>query len=295
MSEAHAHQPSKQIQRIIAAADQIRTDPITGERAFLPAPLCQVALPRSDTEEREFLRQSGPAWIYVQAGVIDEGKGPVLQPLPSGAMPRVILAHLSTYAVRHRTREIPIGQTPAEFLRIMGMDAQGARYATLRRQMPALAACRMQLGCRGRTINRGFVETFDAWLPERELRQGERSLWPGVLLLCESFYSGLTESAVPLDARAIRALQKSALALDLYAWLAYRLHVIDGRVLLHWHALRQQFGQDYLGKNAGKDFQRSFVPALAKVLAVYPEARVKPVPGGLLLTGSPPPVPPRTR
>ena len=54
--------------------------------AFTHAVLCQVGLPRSKVDGREFLRQSGAAWINIQAGILDEGKGPVLQPIPYGVM-----------------------------------------------------------------------------------------------------------------------------------------------------------------------------------------------------------------
>ena len=45
------------------------------------------------------------------------------------------------------------------------------------------------------------------------------------------------------------------------------------------------------GKDADKNFKDAFVPQLRKVLAVYPQAKVKQVKGGLLLLGSPPPIP----
>ncbi|BEC72812.1 hypothetical protein VEE57_45280 (plasmid) [Escherichia coli] len=44
---------------------------------------------------------------------------------------------------------------------------------------------------------------------------------------------------------------------------------------------REQFAQEYTGKDADKDFKKKFVPALKKVLAVYPQAKVKPVTGGV--------------
>ena len=56
--------------------------------SFTHAVLCQVGLPRSKTDAREFMRKSGDAWVNVQAGWLDEGKGPVQQPIPYGAMPR---------------------------------------------------------------------------------------------------------------------------------------------------------------------------------------------------------------
>ncbi len=280
--------------KLLDVATDIATTPPSGEdMAFTHAVLCQVGLPRAKVEGREFMRQSGAAWVNVQAGYLDEGKGPVQQPIPYGVMPRLALAWVSTYAVRHGAREIPIGDSAAEFLRLMlGADtvSQGARYTTLRKQMHALAACRLQLGFRGRTFNGQPVEQFDAWVADG--KAGQRSLWPGVMKLSEGYFNSLMDSAVPLDNRALHALKGSALALDVYAWLAHRLHRIEGRpVILHWKSLREQFAQEYTGKDPDKDFKDAFLPQLRNVLAVYPQAKVKQVTGGLMLMGSPPPIP----
>jgi len=236
------------------------------------------------------MRRSGQAWVNVQAGWLDEGKGPVQQPIPYGVMPRLALAWVSSYAKRHNTREIHIGHSAAEFLRLMNMESDGRRYLTLRKQMHALAACRLQLGFKGRTFNGQPVEQFDAWVSNRNTPQ--KPLWPGVMTLSEHYFNELRDSAVPLDNRALHALKGSALALDVYCWLAHRLHRIEGKgVTLHWKSLRAQFAQEYTGKDADKDFKKKFVPALRKVQSVYPAANVKQVTGGLLLLGSPPPVP----
>lgn len=282
---------TEQDQKLIEVGAEIATNPPGGEdMAFTHAVLCQVGLPRAKVDGREFMRQSGAAWVNIQAGYLDEGNGPVLQPIPYGVMPRLSLAWVSTYAVRHKAREIPIGDSAAEFLRLMGMESDGRRYSTLRRQMHALAACRLQLGFKGRTFNGQPVQQFDAWGSNRDTHQ--RALWPGVMVLSEDYYGSLIESAVPLDNRALMALKGSALALDVYAWLAHRLHRIGARgVTLHWKALREQFAQEYAGKDPDKNFKKKFLPALKKVLAVYPEAKVKPVTGGLLLVSSPPPIP----
>lgn len=279
--------------KLLDRASEIAMSSPTGEdMAFTHAVLCQVGLPRAKVDGREFMRQSGAAWVNVQAGWLDEGKGPVQQPIPYGVMPRLALAWVSTFAVRHNTREIPIGESAAEFLRLMlGSDtaSQGARYATLRKQMHALAACRLQLGFKGRTFNGQPVEQFDAWLSNRE--GTPRASWPGVMTLSEGYFNSLKDGAVPLDSRALHALKGSALALDVYAWLAHRLHRIEGKgAVLHWRSLREQFAQEYTGKDADKDFKKRFVPALHKVQVVYPQANVKQVRGGLLLLGSPPPI-----
>lgn len=274
-----------------AAAEIYDTAPTGEDMAFTHAIFCQVGLPRSKVDGREFMRVSGSAWINVQAGYLDEGKGPVQQPIPYGALPRLALAHVSTHAIRHKTREIPIGDSAAQFLQIMGMADDGRRYMSLRKQMHALAACRLQIGYKGRTFNGQAIEQFDAWLAEKDSPK-QQALWPGQMVLTDHFYSSLMDGVVPLDKRALHALKGSALALDVYAWLAHRLHRIEGRgLILHWASLRKQFAQEYSGKEADKNFKSAFVPQLKKVLAVYPQARVKQVAGGLLLMGSPPPVP----
>jgi hypothetical protein len=258
--------------------------------AFTHAVFCQVGLPRSKVQEREFIRQSGDAWVSVQAGWLDEGKGPVPQPIPYGVLPRLALAHVSTFAIRNKIREVPIGDSAAQFLELMDMGSDGRRYASLRVQLNALAACRMQIGYKGRTFNGQAVEQFDAWLSHKETAQ--RSLWPRMMVLSESFYSSLMEGAVPMDIRALHALKSSSLAIDTYAWLAHRLYRIEGKgVILHWRSLREQFGQEYRGQDADKNFKKEFTQVLKQVLAVYPKANVKKVTGGLLLMCSPPPIP----
>ncbi|CAM2164711.1 IncW-like replication protein [Burkholderia latens] len=278
---------------LLDAATVIATvSPQGDDMAFMHAILCQVGLPRAAVDGTEFMRRSGDAWVNVQSGWLDEGNGPVRQPVPYGPMPRLALAWVSTYAKRYKTREIPIGESAAEFLRLVGMDSQGNRYATLRKQMHALAACRLQMGYKGRTFNDQPVQQFDAWLSNRDSKQ--RPLWPGVMHLTEGYYNELIERGVPLDNRALIALRGSALALDIYTWLAHRLYRIEGRpVVLHWKSLREQFGQEYQGKNAEKDFRTSFLGGLRKVLPVYPQAKVRQVTGGLMLMASPPPIAPK--
>ena len=80
------------------------------------------------------------------------------------------------------------------------------------------------------------------------------------------------------------------MALDVYSWLAHRLHRVRGAsgTRLSWANLRSQFGQEYRDP---KDFKREMVKALRAVCAVYPDARVEQVAGGLVLLPSRSPVP----
>jgi len=175
----------------------------------------------------------------------------------------------------------------------MGMGREGRRYKTLRLQMHALAACRIQLGVNGRTFNGQPVEQFDAWLNNGESNQ--RPLWPGVLRLSEMYYNSLIESAVPLDNRAMLLLKGSSLKLDIYTWMAHRLHRINttNGLFMRWSMLREQFGHEYQGPDADKNFKKTFLLALKDVMQAYPAAKIKKIRGGLQFDASPPPIAPR--
>lgn len=279
--------------KLIAASALIADERPNGDdMVFTHTVLCQVGLPRSKILAREFMRKSGDAWINIQAGMLDEGHGPVEQPLPYGATPRLALAWVSTFAKRNATREIPLGDNATQFLKLMGIeDESTTRYTMLRKQMHALAACRLQLGYKGRTFNDHPIKQFDAWQIGSKTHD-QKPLWPGVMILTESYYNELMLHGVPLDKRALQALTGSALSLDIYTWLAHRLYRVEGRPsILHWKSIREQFGQEYTGKDPDKDFKKVFLPALHAALAVYPKARVKQVTGGIMLLPSPPPVP----
>lgn len=285
---------------LIDSSATILTDEPTGsDIAYLHAILCQVGLPRSPQAVEGltvFERVCGGAALRVTAGALWNGRELIQQPIPYGANPRLILAWLNTQAVRTRSPVIPVGDSAAEFLRMLGKESTGGKNGTLtsfKKQIQALAACHMTLGFnavgRAYTYNGQPVKQFEAWIQPRDSRQ--RPLWPGVITFSDDYYKSLVDHAVPQDVRAMYALKGSALAMDVYAMLAERLHRISGRpVTLHWKALREQFGQEYVGKDPDKDFKKSFLSALTKVLSVYPKAKVQQVTGGLLLYPSPPPI-----
>lgn len=256
------------------------------ELRYMPPVMCQVGLPRKTITDREFMRQSGDAWLFVQAGKLDLGKGPVDQPVPSGAMPRLALAYINTMAVRNKTQEIPLGDSAADFLRLIGLDGGGERYKTLSKQMHALAACRMQMGFRGSTINSTMVDQFEVW--QKPDKDHQRPLWQGKALLSDSYYKSLLERVVPLDSRALLALSGSALGLDVYCMLAHRLHRLDRPLDLSWHQLHAQFGQEY---KDWRSFRNEFLIAVERVRPTYPSARIEKIYGGLRFFPSSPAVP----
>lgn len=275
--------------RLVEAGALVFTErPSSEEMAYQHAVLCQVGLPRRKIERLEFERRCGDAWLRIRAGALDEGSGPVEQPIPYGPVPRLALAYISTFAVRHRTQVIPIGHTAVDFLGKLELGRDGRRYRAMRRQMHALAGSWFQLGFHGKTFSGSPIEEFEAWARDRP--ESQNSLWPGTLVLGTRFYKTLVKSAVPLDWRAVRSLRGSALAMDVYAMLAHRLWRIEGQTTLHWRNLREQFGHEYTGKHGALSFKKEFLKALRAALVVYPVAKVREVKGGVVLYSSPPPI-----
>ena len=81
----------------------------------------------------------------------------------------------------------------------------------------------------------------------------------------------------------------SALALDVYAWLAQRLYRIDPHkpAFISWAALKEQFGPDY---DRMDNFKRFFRKTLARVRDRYEAARVELDDRGMTARNSLPPV-----
>jgi hypothetical protein len=269
-----------------------------GPPDYLPAVLCQVGLPRSPTPGQTFERTSGNVSLQVEAGNAWDGRAWQQMPLPYGVRPRLALVHIATQAIRTRSRTVDVGGSVNAFLTELGMAVSGKAYNQMRQQMTSLAVCTLRLGRVETRIVDGAERNLAVTLDAKPFRQFEAwldssgsqpTLWPTEVELTHEFFDSLVETAVPLEHGAIAKLTHSALALDLYTWLAHRLYrVRRGGSRVSWAALQEQFGGEYADR---KDFKREARLRLRDVMAVYPAARVEEVDGGLMLHASPPPIP----
>jgi hypothetical protein len=212
--------------------------------------------------------------------------------LPFGPKPRLILAYLNTYAIIHQTPTIEVESSLTAFVKRVGLDVHGRNIRTIKDQLGRLSATEIKLGLvtsdsTARTAQLHIVSDFDLWFPKDDR---QRVLWPTSVTLGPTYFQTLIEHAVPLEERALGALSHSATALDLYCWLAQRLHRVHPReaALVPWTALHRQFGQDHARI---RRFRESFLVALRQVRAVYPDAKLDVSAGGLTLHHSTPPIP----
>lgn len=282
--------------RLIDAGAEIMGEPDPDDLAFLHVVLAQCGLPYREPAARDYVRDNGRASLIVTAGHLfdPQTRRPLLQGIPYGAKPRLLMIHLCTEAVRRQCAAVPIAESMSAFMRSLGLAVSGGAKGSVGRfkeQLNRLAAARLQLvldlGDRAATVNPApMISRFDVWFPA-DHRQ--RMLWPSTVTLSSEFFDSLKRHALPLDPRAVQALQHSARALDIYLWLTHRLPRVRGRNgdRVSWAALQGQFGPDMADT---KKFRRDLMTAMRQVLVAYPAAKVEQVEGGLLLRRSAPPI-----
>jgi hypothetical protein len=273
--------------RLIDAHAEIIDGP-GGDLAFSHSVLCQTSLPYKPTDERVWIRDQGHISLLIEAGRArhpDTGKWVELG-LPHGEKPRLVMLHLNSEAKRTGSPIIDVEGSMTAFVRALGIDTNGRNLRTLRDQLARLAAASIRFGIGSTTIKTDVIDAFDLWWPD-DAKQ--RPMWPSSVQLAPRYFDSLMEHAVPLDSRAVAALAHSALDLDIYAWLAQRLHRIPkGKPqTITWPALKAQFGVGYAELRI---FRRRFKEALKTVLTAYPSARIETADAGLVLWKSPPPV-----
>ena len=261
---------------------------------FQHSVLCQTCLPYRDPGDdvRTWERLNGSAHLEIIAGkaMHPELRRFVPLGLPFGPKPRMVLAHINTEALRSNAPEIEIEATLTAFVKRLGLADQGRNMRTIKDQLARLSAATVRMGFvrdgRATTVNSQIVSSFELW-PSTDDRQ--KVLWPSTLRLSLDYFASLQAHAVPLDERAVAALSHSAMALDLYSWLAQRLHRIPKphRQFIPWPAVQDQFGADYARL---RKFREVFMTALRQVHAVYPAMKIDINGQGLFLYTSPPPV-----
>ena len=262
--------------------------------AFQHTVFCQAGLPyRNPSDDvREWQREQGAVSLLIKAG---EARHPLTKKwvrlgLPWGTKPRLILAHLNAEALRRDSPVIEVESSLSAFVKRIRGFQHGREIRAFKDQLSRLSVAVVRLattrGTRAFQINTQVVTAFELW-PELDERQ--RVLWPSTIQLSLEYFNSLQEHAVPLNEADLAALAHSAMALDLYAWLAQRLHRVNPArpAFISWAALKQQFGPDY---GRMDNFKTFFRKTLRQVHTRYKTARIEIDGQGMKLHNSPPPV-----
>jgi Plasmid encoded RepA protein len=227
--------------------------------------ICGLPYERLPVSQRDYSRKQGNMALDITSGTLRDGNGtPHVQPVPFGPKARLVLMHLCSEAVRQKSSTIEIADSLTGFVRDMGFSDSGGRKGPMtafKEQLNALAAASMRISVweedRVRMRNITPIEQMDLWLPTHP---NQRSLWPSTVTFSDAMFKSIMQRSMPLNRHVIKALAGSARKLDLYFWLNWRMHNLDGPLRLSWSAIYDQFG----GENRShRDFKRHFKADLA--------------------------------
>jgi len=278
--------------RVVDAAMRYMSDE-DGDVGFVYSGWAQAALPhRRLPDDETWQVQTERVTLLVEPGkrIVADGK-PISVGVPYGSRARLIMLYLQTEALRTGSREVELGRSLRGWLARMGIPHGGKSIKEVREQAERISRCRLtfhiQQGGRAGLLNQHIVDTA-LFLDGDDSSQG--SLFLETARLSETFFEQLQRHPVPIEEVAIRAINNNSMALDIYCWLAYRLHVLPAQRSISWKALHAQFGTGFIRLD---HFRPRFTENLQLALAVYRDARVEISPKGLVLEPSRPPVPPR--
>ena len=289
---------SPQARHHFTQADQVNllvsASEADADLGFMARMMALCSLPRTNPGNlKEYVRRNGPYTLYMTAGGGNK--------LPFGNLPRLLMAYVSTEAVRTQSRVLILGSSLSGFMRKLGMsDDSGSPRGDrtrLRNQMRRLFNAHVQLVYedeRGEaSVSSSVADRTEFWWNER--KPDERVLWDSKIRLGEDFFNEIINRPVPIDMNTLTALKRCALGLDLYLWLTYRTFALTRPLRLTWRQVYQQFGlhpAKASDKRTVLNFRRKILRELKKIKLAWPDLNYTTAPGLLILHPSTPGIAP---
>ena len=287
--------PSRPTQRHYTRFDQVNqlvsASEAEADLGFMARLLALCSLPRTNPGNRlQYKRVNGPYKLVMVAGADNK--------LPYGNLPRLLLAWVSTEAVRTGSRVLILGDSLSEFMRTLGVYSSAGGVANrLRNQMDRLFNAHVSMiyeDERGKaTVNSLIARRTEFWWNPK--RPDERVLWESKIELGEDFFNEIIRHPVPLDMNTLTALKRSSLGLDLYLWLVYRTFPLRAPQRITWRQVYRQFGVDPARASdrvTVRNFQREVLRELKKIKLAWPDLNYSTAPGVLILHPSTPAIAP---
>jgi hypothetical protein len=287
LEEARTLASTKGERQAIEAAAAILADE-ESRLGITHAGFAMTSLPHKRITEGLWRREGNRTTLLVESGRSRSGD---LVGVPYGSIARLILLYLQTEAVRTNSPEVELGRSMKSWMSRMSLTSGGKTYQLVAEQARRISACRLTFftdrenGAEARH-NGAFVQ--DAITFASVIDNDQPTLWQDRVRLDPSFWRSLRDHPVPVREEAIQAIGTRSLAIDVYIWLAYRLHSLTKSTSITWTAVHAQFGA---GFRLVRQIKPTFTEALNLALAVYPEACVDIEKQGLVLHPSPPAVP----
>jgi hypothetical protein len=282
VEEARRQAVSKHERLMVEAAHQVLSDDAE-KIGFTYSGFALTSLPHKPQTELVWKRDGHNLTMLVESGRGRDGK-PL--GLPYGSYARFILLFLQSEAIRTQSREVELGRSMRVWLGTMGLSIGGTTYKMVNEQARKISGCTLtffadragaQIKSKG-----GFVKTE---ITMSNVIDDQPTLWQDRVLLDEDFYRALREHPVPVSETALRAIGPRSMVIDVYIWLAYRLHALKTDMEVGWPTLHAQFGA---GFSRLRRFRAHFIECLGLAVAAYPDARIEISERGVILRPSRP-------
>jgi hypothetical protein len=246
----------------------------------------------------QYKRQNGPYKLIMIAGGDNK--------LPYGNLPRLLMAWVSTEAVRTQDKKLILGKSLAAFMHQLGIksDSGGSRgdRTRLRNQSDRLFNCHIDMiyeTREGKASTGGrFAPKTMLWWDYRQPNQD--TLWQSWIELGEELFQEIVTHPMPIDMNILKTLRRSSLGLDLYMWLSYKTFTLYRQKKkperLAWDQLYRQFGSDPAlasDKNTVQNFRKDVLREVAKLKLCWPTLDVRPTLGALEICGCEPSIAPK--
>jgi|tagenome__1003787_1003787.scaffolds.fasta_scaffold20987402_4 hypothetical protein len=287
LDRARSMAETKAERQAVQAAAMVMAEERSG-LGITHAGFAMTSLPHKRTDEAVWERQGYQTTLLIESG---RSRHKALVGIPYGSVARLILLYLQTEAIRTGSPEIVLGRSLNRWIERLDLTPGGKTRQLVTEQARRISACRLtfftERGGGGELRQNGaFVR--DAISLGGVINENQPTLWQDRVRLDDGFWRSLREHPVPVREEAIRAIGTRSLAIDVYIWLAYRLHSLGKPTSVSWQALHTQFGAGFA---LVKHLKPRFTDALRIALAVYPEARVEIEKQGLIMHPSAPAVP----
>ena len=281
----HHFTRADQINQLVSASEA------DADLGFMARSIALCSLPRTNPGNRlQYKRVNGPFTLYMTASGGNK--------LPFGNLPRLLLAWVCSEAVRTRSRELVLGKSLSEFMRTLGIySSSGETQTRLRNQMKRLFGCTVSMiyeeaGSFAR-VSSFVADKHEFWWNER--KPDEPVLWESKIRLGEALFNEIIQHPVPLNMNILAALKRSALGLDFYLWLNYRIFALRAPLRVSWPSLYRQFGADpdKAGDNRTvQAFRTDSLRELKKIKLAWPDLHYATAKGILILYPSTPSIAP---
>jgi hypothetical protein len=276
------------LNKLLDAAVEIRQNPDAVERAYMARQLVQCTLPHSDPGNVPLWKRTNGNLTLVIDPFKDRKTGKAMYPY--GTIPRLLLFWIVTEATQNKSRHIRLGNSLDAFIRAVGLSPRtgGGKRSDAKRltsQIERLVRASISFESEQDThrawVDMKIASRAEFWFDPA--RTNQDNLWDSWIKLGEEFYDAITAAPVPVDVRALRALKRSPLALDLYAWLTYTTFTAARKGksrLVPWEGLHAQMGAEYAEV---RDFKKKVIVTLKKVQLAYPAMKVESTKAGLVI------------